>query len=118
MERNKLDIILVWISHFGENFSETNEWNILLVNVALVNFISYDDYLFGMANFNDLLNILSFKNISSRVSWIDNNHTSQVNSKVLCILDSLYDLFSIDTPSLLFVKIVLDHGSSIKSQQS
>jgi hypothetical protein len=67
-----------------------------------------------IANFDNIFNIFPAQNIACRVSGVDDDHASKVDSKIFGVLDSLKNFFRVDAPIFFFIEVVLDHGSAIE----
>lgn len=113
MHGNELYVILVGVTHLCKNLPKTCELNLIRVNIVLVDFISNNDDLVFKANFDDLFNIVPPKNLSSGIARVDHYHCSEVDTQVLGIFNSLHNVIRINTPILLFIKIVFDHSASV-----
>ena len=116
MQRDELHIVSVGVSELCQNFSKRSEWNIIIVGVSLIYFVSNNNNLVFIANFDDIFDILALQNLSSRVSRVDTNHSSELNAKVFSIFDFGLDFIWINAPLLCLIQIVLHHCSSIKGQ--
>jgi len=80
MHRDQLNVVLVWVTHFGQNLSETYKRYIVFVDVALINLIGDNHDFVSMADLDDFFNVVSSQNLSGWVSRINDDHSSQINS--------------------------------------
>ena len=88
MHGNELDVVLVGVTHLCKNFPKTCEFNLVRVNIVLVDFIGNNYDLVFVTNLDDLFDILSPQNLSSGISWVDHDHCSKVDAQVLCVFNS------------------------------
>ena len=98
-------------------FSEAMELDSLLVNIVLIDLISHYKNLVLIADVNDLRNVILCQNLSSRISWINHNNTSNVDAIPLGFSNCLPQFLSIKSPVLALIEIVVNLLATIKSNQ-
>lgn len=80
MERDKFHLIRVGRPNFCEDLTERNELAAFLVDVLLVDFIGNDADTVRVSEHDDLLDIFFRQNLASRVSWVDDNDRTWLNT--------------------------------------
>jgi len=86
----------------------------MLVDIGLVDFVGHEQDALFVTDLNYFLKAVSLQDLASRVSWVNDDHGSDLSSMESGVSNNLSELIGVQTPALVFIEIVRDQSALLQ----